>query len=296
MGRVWPALLQARDLVAVVAPSGPVDPGRLARGVTMVESWGLRVRIAPHVFDGHGRLPYLAAADEDRADDLTQAWCDPEVRAVWAARGGYGAQRIVDRLDVDVLGAAGPKHLIGFSDITALHARVGRELGAVTIHGPGLASDQQLTDRANAAALRNLLLGRPVTRQLLLTGRPLVHGRATGMLVGGNLSLLASGVGTEPAPEVPVVLVLEEVNEPAYRVDRMLTQLIRSGWLDRLAGVVVGDLGLSDDVLVLDRLGGLGVPILTGAAIGHAARNIAVPLGADVRLEAGPDEASLTLA
>jgi muramoyltetrapeptide carboxypeptidase len=296
MSRVWPAPLRAGDLVAVVAPSGPVEPRRLTRGITLIESWGLRVRVAPHVFAGHRELGYLAASDEERAIDVLEAWCDPDVRAIWAARGGYGGQRMVDRLDFAAMRASGPTQLIGCSDITGLHARIGRELGVVTLHGPGLASAEQLADRTSVTALRNLLLGRPVRRQLLLTGRAMIAGSVGGMLIGGNLSLLAADVGIEPAPHKPYVLLLEEVNEPAYRVDRMITQLLRSGWLEQLAGVVVGDLGVPDAAVVGDRLGSLGLPILVAAGVGHGDRNLALPLGADVRLEVGADEASLTLA
>jgi muramoyltetrapeptide carboxypeptidase len=159
-----------------------------------------------------------------------------------------------------------------------------------------LASAEQLADRPSVTALRNLLLGRPVRRQLLLTGRPRISGAAAGTLLGGNLSLLAADVGIEPAPREPFVLLLEEVNEPAYRLDRMLTQLLRSGWLQQLAGVVIGDLGPTADAVVRDRLGPLGVPVLVDAPVGHGDRNLALPLGADVRLEVGADEAVLTLA
>lgn len=257
----------------------------------MVESWGLRVRVAPHVFRGHDRLGYLAAPDADRAADVQHAWCDPDVRAVWAVRGGYGTQRMVDLLDWSAMRAAEPKHLIGFSDITALHARLGRELDQVSIHGPGLASVDQLNDAESALALRALLLGQHKVSGVLATGRAALvgsltgPGRISGVLAGGNLSLLAADVGIEPPPGGPAILLLEDVNEPAYRIDRMLTQLLRAGWFESVVGIVLGDLGLPDDTLVLDRLGALGIPILTGVEVGHGTRNLALPLGANVLLE-----------
>jgi len=300
MSRTWPPPLRRGDLVAAVAPSGPVDLARLARGIEVAESWGLRVRVAPHVFSGHDRLRYLAAPDEARAADVQQAWCDAEVRAVWAVRGGYGAQRMVDRLDWAAIRAAGRKQLIGFSDVTALHTRLGRELDQVTVHGPGLASVDQLTDAASARALHALLFGELGPGSVLATGRSAsspstgsVH--IVGVLAGGNLSLLTSEIGIEPAPSDPSILLLEEVNEPAYRIDRMLTQLLRSGWFENILGIVIGNVGLPDDRLALDRLGWLGVPILTGLEVGHGTRNLALPLGADVRLEVGPASGTLTL-
>jgi muramoyltetrapeptide carboxypeptidase len=293
--RVWPPALRPGDLVVGVAPSGSADPDRIAAGVALAESWGLRVRLAPHVFSGHDRLGYLAASDTERAADFEQAWCDPEVRAVWAVRGGYGSQRMVDLLDWTVIRAAGAKHLIGFSDITALHTRLGRELDLVTVHGPGLAAVTQLTGAASVEALRALLLEPSRPGRTLVSGRGLVPGVSRGLLVGGNVSLLAADLGIEPAPGEPAIAVLEEVGEPAYRIDRMLTQLLRSGWFAGVTGVVVGDLGLPDDTLVLDRLGPLGVPLAAGVEVGHGARNLALPLGSDVRLEVGRTTAALRL-
>jgi muramoyltetrapeptide carboxypeptidase len=295
VSRRWPEPLRPGDLVAAVAPSGPARVERIGGGIALAESWGLRVRVAPRAAGRHRRLGYLAATDAERAADLQQAWCDPDVRAVWAVRGGYGAQRMVDRLDLDALRAAGRKHLIGFSDVTALHTRLGRELGLVTVHAPGLSSVEQLADPVTRAALRAALLDRPSPEQVLGQGRSLLVGSARGALVGGNLTLLAADVGIEPAPAEATVLLLEEVNEPPYRIDRLLTQLLRAGWFAAVTGVVCGDLGLGDDEVLLDRLAPLGIPVLTGLGVGHGSGNLALPLGADVRLEATGDRAVLRL-
>lgn len=292
--RVWPPPLGPGAVVRVVAPAGPVDPVRLQAGAEIITSWGLTVQLAEHVLAADARLGYLAGADEVRAADLTAGWTDPAVGAVWAARGGYGSQRMLDHLDWDALRAAAPKHLIGFSDLTALHGRLGRELGQVTVHGPGVAALSQRRDEETATSLRRLLAEPPVAGQVLATGRTLVTGRADGRLWGGNLSLLAAEVGIEPAPVDDVVLVLEEVGEPAYRIDRLLTQLRRSGTLDRVRGVLLGDLGTTAPAealagVVTDRLGDLGVPVVVDAPVGHGSPNLALPLGARVRLEAaGP--------
>ncbi len=299
--RRWPTALQPGDTVAVVAPSGPCDAERLAAGVAVIQSWGLRVRYTPHTWGRHPRLRYLAADDATRAADLTAAWVDPGARAVWAARGGYGAQRMVDLVDYGALRSAGPKHLIGFSDITALHSRIGRELGQVTLHGPVAGSVQQLADGPTVDALRRLLTGRPAPGRLLGSApHAVVEGTATGRLWGGNLSLLASDVGVEPPPDEPVVMVCEDVEESGYRVDRMLTQLARSGWLAAVVGVVVGEFTGRDgpevvSAVVADRLAGLRVPVLAGFGVGHGARNLPVPLGARVRLDVGAAGGHLTL-
>lgn len=297
VGRRWPPPLRPGDLVAVVAPSGPVSPDRLAPGMALLESWGLRVRLQPRALVRDLRLPYLAADDRQRAADLSSAWADPEVAAVWAGRGGYGAQRMVDLLDWPAVRAAAPTWLIGFSDITALHTRLGRELDLVTVHGPSLASAGQLDDGPSVAALRSLLMGsQPVSGSVLVEGRSLVPGMAQGRLVGGNLSLLAADIGVEPAPEVSAIAILEDVGEDAYRIDRMLTQLLRARWFDQVRGVVVGDLSPSRNAgpeatelvteVVADRLKRLRIPMITDVPVGHGKRNWALPLGADVIVKA----------
>lgn len=261
----------------------------------MLASWGYDVRIGRHVLGRHDHLPYLSAPDQTRADDLVAAWCDPTIDAVWAARGGYGAQRMVDLVDVHRLRAAGPKPFVGFSDVTTLHGRIGWELDQVTVHGPVVGSLVQLDDPETAGSLRRLLEEPPLSGVVLVTGRTAVPGDAAGRLWGGNLSLLAADVGTVPAPTDPVIMVVEEVGESGYRIDRLLTQLLRAGWLDTVAGVALGDLGQPADLLeqiALERLRRLRIPVLAGVPVGHGDRNLALPLGAQVRLEEG----QLTLA
>ena len=308
LGRFWPRPLATGDLVAVVSPSGPVAPERLEPGVVLLESWGLRVRLSPRVLGSYRPLTYLAADDHDRAADLTATWTDPEVAAVWAARGGYGAQRMVDLVDWSAVRAAGPKTFVGFSDITALHARVGRDLDQVTVHGPVLGSVDQLADPETVRALRSMIMEPPAAGARLAVGRSAVPGVGQGRLVGGNLSLVAADVGVEPPPEVSAVAVFEDVGEDGYRIDRMLTQLLRSRWFDQVRGVVVGEFspvpgasptspGLAAAVIA-DRLERLRIPVLTEVAVGHGSRNLALPLGAAVTLAAGPPgtPGTLTLA
>ena len=277
------------DVVRVVAPGGPYERSRLEQGADILRSWGLVVRFTEHTAGADHRLTYLSADDHSRAKELLEAWCDPDSRAVWAVRGGYGSQRMVDRLDMEVLRAAGPKHLVGFSDITALHGRIGRELGQVTIHGPGIGSVDQLRDPPSVQALQKLIMTEAVPGLVLASGQTVVSGAATGRLWGGNLSLLASEVGVEPAPDEPSVLIIEDVAEDSYRIDRMLTQLIRAGWLDQVVGVGLGQFHgnptahLLEHVLA-DRLADLGVPVICGLEVGHGSRNLALPLGAQVRI------------
>lgn len=281
----------------MVAPSGPLTAERISDGIERLESWQLEIRPGKHLHDRHQELPYLAGTDEDRAADFMTAWTDPDVAAIWCGRGGYGAQRMVDLLDFDALRAAGRKHLIGFSDITDLHSRLGRELDQVTIHGP-IATGVQLDDPVSAAAVRQLIFEQPAAGSRLLTGEALVGGRAQGRLFGGNVALISDDLGVEPAPSEPTIVIMEEVGEVAYRLDRKLTQLRRSGWFSQVSGIVLGDFTETDDrelidVVLADRLGDLGIPVLHRAPVGHGDRNVAVPLGALVTLDA--DAGRLTL-
>lgn len=283
-----PPRLRRGDVVAVVAPAGRVPAERLERGLAVLRSWGLEVCVGEHVSGSHPRLSHLSGTDEDRAYDLERAWTRDEVRAVLAARGGSGVHRLLDRLDWDRLAAAAPKVLVGFSDVTALHEAFASRLGVVSVHGPVVTSLGD-ADVGSAAALRALLLDadRPV-----LSGTPLVPGVADGVLVGGNLAVLAAAAGTSTSrPATDGVAVLEDVAEPAFRIDRLLTQLIRSGWFDGVRGVALGAFAASDvpaqvDAVLVERLRPLGVPVLTGVPVGHVPANRALPLGVRARLDA----------
>jgi muramoyltetrapeptide carboxypeptidase len=294
-----PRRLVSGDRVAVVAPSGPVDPDRLAAGLEVLRGWDLEIDVLPGATGRHERLPYLAADDAVRAKDFRAAWLDPAYTAVFCARGGYGAQRMLQHLDADELTSAEPKLLIGFSDITALH-EIFNATGLVTIHGPMAGAVEQLRTATSSDRLRQLLFEPETIENLLAPGRPavLTGGRAEGVLRGGNVALLATGLGTPTSHPGAGIVVLEDVGEDAYRLDRLLTQLLRSGWFDRVAGLVLGDFSEADDpdlvgAVLAERLGRLGIPAVTGAAIGHERTNLAVPLGAPVVLDA--DAGTLTL-
>jgi muramoyltetrapeptide carboxypeptidase len=233
----------------------------------------------------------LAAPDADRAADLTEAWGDPGVAAVFCARGGYGVHRMVDLLDWDTLAEAGPKALVGFSDVTAMHQAFAMRLGASTIHGPVVTSLGS-GDDASREHLRRLLFAGTVPP---LTPEPvevLVPGRADGVLVGGNVALLAAGTGTSTyLPAAGSIAVLEDVDEEPYRLDRMVTHLLRSGWFEGVRGIALGRFtrcGEQAEVRALleERLTPLGVPMLWGVPVGHEDPNLAFPLGLPAVLDA----------
>ncbi|MFC6885526.1 S66 peptidase family protein [Actinomadura yumaensis] len=305
--------LRPGDRVAVVAPSGPADPAKLENGCRLLRDLGLDVTVAKHALDrvglgGPGPLrgdwQRLAGADADRAADLQAAWCDPRVRAVVCARGGYGATRVLDHLDWEALRAAAggePKALHGSSDITALHVAFGTRLGVTTSFGPmpaGLLADAAGRDDLGGDLAETVDGFRSVLFREggdALTGtHALASGRAEGLLAGGTLSLLVAMLGTPyaPPPAAGRIVFLEDVTEAPYRIDRMLVQLVQAGWFDGAAGVALGTWDRCGDPAELDavfaaRLGPLGIPIVAGVPAGHGPRQRTLELGAPAVLDAG---------
>ncbi|MFV0132766.1 LD-carboxypeptidase [Streptomyces sp. HMX87] len=295
-----PGRLAPGARVAVVAPSGPVPEERLQAGLDVLRGWDLDPVVAPHVLDRHGTFDYLAGTDADRAADLQAAWCDRAVDAVLCARGGYGAQRMADLLDWEAMRAAGPKVFVGFSDITALHEAFAVRLGLATLHGPMAAGVDFLKNARAQEHLKATLLAPETVRTIASGGRPMVPGRARGVTLGGCLSLLAADLGTPYArPSARGgLLCLEDVGEETYRLDRCLTQLLRAGWLDGVRGVLLGSWEECGPYArlrpqLLDRLGGLGVPVVEEFGFGHGAGALTVPFGVPAELDA--DAGTLTL-
>jgi muramoyltetrapeptide carboxypeptidase len=301
-----PSRLKAGDKVAVVSPAGAVVPELLDAGLETLTSWGLSVDVGKHARDRHPTFSYLAGTDEARAADLQEAWCDPSVSAVFCARGGYGCLRLLDLLDWPAMASAGPKLLVGSSDVTALHEAVRARLGLVTMFGPMMGTGAFVSDPTAQGHHRSMLFS-PVAGTVLSgpLAEPLVPGSAQGVTVGGNLSLLCStqGVPDIPPPPEGAIGLLEDVTEEPYRIDHFVTHLRRSGWFSRLSGVVLGswhECGEPDVVRAVleDRLGDLGIPVIWELGFGHCPAALTVPLGAEVSLVSDPSTgtASLTLA
>lgn len=304
-----PPALRCGDTVAIVAPSGVVNPVGLRYGLDLFHSWGLTTRVLPGASRRRG---YLAGeSDTAKAEELMASFADPQVRAIVAARGGYGAMRLLPLLDWGTI-RANPTIFCGFSDITALHQAIRRETGLVTFHGPiaSRASAEAQLPEFNADGLHRAFFStEPLgTVRSPPDGPPVLtlrDGRARGRLVGGNLSLLAALAGTPWALDARgAILLLEDVAEAPYRVDRMLTQLLLSGALVGVAGIVFGDSPTCERIddgrpslmlheVLEDRLGPLGVPLIYGFPCGHSPFRATLPLGLPAELDAG--SGSLTL-
>jgi len=277
-----PALSRG-DAVAVVAPSGPFDEGLFQRGLQLLAE-RYQVRPGAHL---RASRRYLAGEDAERGADLQAAWDDPEVRAVFAARGGYGFARLLPSLRW-----APDRTLVGFSDVTAGHLAV-QARGFRSLHAPVL-TQLGAQPEAVVARLFDALEGRPLAP--LEAARTVVPGTVEGPLLGGNLMVLTSLVGTGRLPSFAgAVLLLEDVGERPYRLDRLWTQCRQAGLFQGLRGVALGDFTDCEErgaaytcAEVLDELAqALGVPCAAGFPVGHGAVNQPVPLGARVRLDAG---------
>jgi muramoyltetrapeptide carboxypeptidase len=284
--------LRPGDLVAVIAPAGPCAPERVAQVPPLFERFGLRARLYPGCHASHPLHDYLAGDDATRLADLHAAFADPEVRAVFCLRGGYGCTRLLERIDIALL-RANPKPFVGFSDITALHAVLVRA-GGIGFHAPMPGSNLVLQgNEDDTQALFDLLM-RPlpaghVMAPTLAADAWRVSGRANGTLTGGNLSLVAALLGTPWAwPKEGTILLLEDVSEARYRVDRLLTQLRHCGVLAGARAFLLGSFTEDADpnAVLREHLAGLGKPVLAGWPAGHSTPNRALPLGARVTLDA----------
>jgi muramoyltetrapeptide carboxypeptidase len=294
---VLPPRLRDGDTVAIIAPAGPVNRTRLARGLDLLGAH-FRPRVMPAV---HHVAGFLAGPDAARADDVNAALRDPDVRAIAVARGGYGIMRILPLLDEAAL-RADPKPIIGFSDATALLSWAARA-GVRGIHGPTVSQLAELPAGDVAALHRALTDPAPpgaLPWALTATGAT-GGGQKRGVLVGGNLTLLAHLVGTPwQVPAAGAIVVIEDIGETPYAVDRYLTRMLLAGAWDGAAAALVGDftrcteaptpVGGVDDpraamAVVAERLTALGVPGLAGAPIGHGSRNLAWPWAARCTLD-----------
>lgn len=301
------APLRPGQLIAIPTPASPAPRDRLELGRLELVKAGFRVRLGPLALEQARSGTRFAGDDAARAAELNEMFRDPEVRAIICARGGYGTMRLLDRLDYDAL-VREPKIIVGFSDITALLQAVWCRAGLVTFHGRMAAMDSPWNDYDRRLLFRALTIAEPLGTLPHPPGGPplvtIVPGTATGRLVGGNLAMLAALSGTpfelDPAG---CILLLEDVREPLYRIDRMLTTLRLAGKLERVGGVVFGETsGITDEEgcprpgfvsLLQELLGPRGIPCYYGLAAGHGDYRATVPLGVVARMDAARCELTL---
>ncbi|ALV44414.1 hypothetical protein MB46_01635 [Arthrobacter alpinus] len=283
-----PGPLRPGDRVGLVSTSGAPTPENVDRAVDLLESWALVPVLGEHILGTHPRAKYLAGTDQQRAADLQTAWCDESLAGVFVVRGGYGTVRLLDHLDVDALRLARPKPLYGSSDVTGIHEFWADELQVPTWFTPMIATGSLLDDADATESLRRAVFeptsGRSFTAKTAVT---LVPGRASGVTVGGNLSLLAMTMGAKgriKTSNTGKIGLLEDVTEDIYKLDGLLHTLLRAGWFEGLAGLALGswkDCGESADVRALceELLVPLDIPLVWELGFGHDANAQSIPLG-----------------
>jgi muramoyltetrapeptide carboxypeptidase len=281
-----PPRLQPGDQIGVISPAGPVTRSDLQAGLKTLESSGLRVLVAPHVYEKRG---YLAGEDEARLTDLHAMFQDPDIAAIICARGGYGTLRLLDKIRYDLI-EKNPKILVGYSDITALLIAIHAKTGLVTFHGP-MVRELTRPKQRNWDSLFRLISSSQPIKIGLTGGSAFKTGKVAGPLIGGNLSLLCHLVGTPFLPSLDgCILFMEEKGEPLYRLDRMMTHLVLSGQLRRLSGLVVGEFeGCGDQSSITQLVGeillALEIPLATGLPAGHGLKNLTLPIGLMAELD-----------
>jgi muramoyltetrapeptide carboxypeptidase len=300
-----PPRLRAGDTVGLIEPAGFTDDQfDLALVRESITAMGLVPKAAPHLA---ARWGYLAGKDEQRGADVNAMFADKDVRAIFAVRGGWGSARILPHLDWKTI-RANPKLLIGFSDITALHMAIAARAGFTTIHGPNAASSWGALSwesfRAVAFEGGTPTYASPAASEDRLAQRAgrvrtFRAGKASGPLLGGNLTVLTALMGTPYLPEFDgAILFIEDVDEAEYRIDRMLTQLALGGVLKKVAGVVFGQCtdcrargpsygGFTLSQVLQQHLEPLGVPAFQGGLFGHVANQFSLPVGARAEIDAG---------
>ncbi|MFV5338265.1 S66 peptidase family protein [Bacillus paralicheniformis] len=300
---IAPQRLMQGDTVGVIAPSSPPVPEKLDRAVRFLKELGLEVKVGRSAIERHG---YLAGNDEERLEDLHDMFEDRSVKAVICACGGYGTARIAENIDYRLIKSR-PKIFWGYSDITFLHTAIRQNTGLITFHGPMLSSDignkdvHPLTRRSFRQLFQKMTLTYTEELSPLET---LGNGAAKGELVGGNLALLVTTLGTPYEIDTKgKLLFIEDVDEEPYRIDRMLNQLKMAGKLSDAVGILLCDFhncspkkrgeSLTLKEVFQDYIAAAGKPALSGFNIGHCSPNIAVPVGAQAVLDA--DKKQLTI-
>ncbi len=299
---IQPQYLKTGDTIAIVAPSGILKNrnDEVARAKKLLESWGLNVLIGKHVFskDNH-----FAGTDAERCEDFQNALDSPNIKAIWSARGGYGTVRILDKLDYSKF-LENPKWIIGYSDITALHNQIHTK-GVESIHALMCVSlTKDLNEiKESIETFKSTIFGKPLQYNLKGSKYNKV-GNAKGQLIGGNLTMLHTMLGSKTSLDVDnKILFIEEIGEYKYHIDRMLQSMKRAGYFNNCKGVIVGDMsklrknttlwGTSVEQLILDALSEYDFPIVFNMPAGHEKDNRAMILGRTIELKVSKEKSTI---
>jgi len=289
---IKPPNLQKGDTIAIVAPAGFLKSEEsLNAGITIAESWGLQIKIGKNVFKKNG---HFAGIDTERLADLQDALDDQNIKAIWCARGGYGTNRIIDKLDFSSF-IKHPKWVIGYSDICVLLNHI-NHFGVASLHAMMATSNKSIENDLALLSLKRALFGQALNYEIPSNKNNNI-GKAHGVLVGGNLSLLAASLGTDSAPNAEkAIIFIEEIGEYKYRIDRMLYSLKRNGIFKKCRGVLIGgmtdipkndpEFGKTIEQLILEVIDRKDIPIIFDIPAGHITENCTMILGQKVSIKA----------
>lgn len=283
---VRPPSLKPGDTMGIVAPAGPFDPDKFMKGKAVLESMGFQTIFDESIFEKNG---FLAGTDFQRADQVNHLFADPSVQAIICARGGYGSMRILSLLDFETI-QENPKIFLGFSDISALLSVFYDQCGLVTFHGPLVTTLARATEKT-IMAMKTALVSDASLELIPEDGMVIKPGVCSGLMAGGNLTTLCHLVGTPFAPNFKgKILLLEDVGEMPYRIDRMMTQMKLAECFNDMAGLILGTFKkcghLNDIVDIFNNIfKDTDIPILAGFDMGHGIHNLTVPMGMRATLD-----------
>jgi muramoyltetrapeptide carboxypeptidase len=281
-----PPKLQKGGTVGVIAPAGPVTPSEIQPGIKLLESFGYKVIVSPHLYR---RQDYVAGDDETRLGDLHSMLGNGDVKVIFCARGGYGTLRLLEKIDFELI-RRNPKIIVGYSDISALLLAIYKKTGLVTFHGTMVRELSKNRNR-NLRSFLDMVSSDEAWQLNLSKGNALVPGQVKGRLLGGNLSLICHLLGTPFMPSLnKSILFVEEKEEPIYRIDRMMTHLRLSGQLRGLVGLIAGSFEGCGEIssinrVLVDTVSHLQIPVVSGLPVGHGPENISLPLGVQASLD-----------
>jgi muramoyltetrapeptide carboxypeptidase len=299
---IQPDYLKSGDTISIVAPSGVLNnfDNKITKAINIFESWGLNVVLGKHIYDKNG---HFAGTDKNRERDFQKALDNKNIKAIWCARGGYGAVRIIDKLNFDSY-LKNPKWIIGFSDITIIHSKLNL-FNSESIHAMMITGLEDTDQNNNSLSkLKNVLFGNNLSYSIA-PNKNNKAGKSEGIIVGGNLTLIQSTIGSKTELKTKdKILFIEEIGEYAYHIDRMLYSLKRAGYFDNCQGLIVGqisdikknttDFGMSINELILDVLDECDFPILFDFPAGHEKTNYPIILGRKIILDVSKSESKVT--
>jgi len=290
---IFPPSLAKGDTIGLIAPAGSIiNKSNFSQGIRILEKKGFKIKYNRQIVNAKG---YLSGSDQERADEFNRLWSDPEVKGLVAARGGYGSMRMIHLINMKQI-QKNAKILVGFSDLSVLLTAISQKTGLVTYHGPVVTTLASI-NKLSQASFFNVLMNNSPPYIKPVTFKILKEGNAKGVLIGGNLTTLVHTIGTPyEIPWHQTILFIEDVGEPPYRLDRLLTHLSQAGRLQKIKGLILGT--FADDERkenggmlrtvqkrVLELLAGYDIPVWANLPVGHSRRNITLPIGVEVEMD-----------